>query len=78
MKEDNGNYLLWNNDDSDDDSYETPPETISTDSESEDDDNPSTPENSNDEFENDSKLEEFMNSPEIDTSKELNKLQKLF
>ena len=35
LKEDNGNYLSWNNDDSGDDSYETPPETINTDSESE-------------------------------------------
>ena len=59
MKGDNGNYLSWNNDDSDDDSYET----INTDSELEYDDNPNAPENSDDEFENDSELEEFMNNP---------------
>ena len=40
MKEDNGNYLSLNNDDSDDDSYKTPPETIKTESE----DNPNAPE----------------------------------
>ena len=72
MKEDNGNYLSLNNDDSDDDSYKTPPETINTDTESEDDDNPNAPENSNDEFEkdstfnNNSELEELMNNPAND------------
>ena len=74
MKGDNGNYLLWNNNDLDDDSYETPPETINTDSEPEHDDKTNAPENSDDEFENDSKLEELMNSPENDTAMELNKL----
>ena len=74
MKEDNDNYRSWNKDDLDNYSYKTPPETINTDSESEDDDNPNAPENSNDEFENDSELEEFMNNPANDTAMELNKL----
>ena len=45
---DNGNYLSWNNNDSDNDSYETLPETINTDSEPEYDDDPNPQENSDD------------------------------
>ena len=74
MKEDNGNYLSWNNDNWDDDSYETPPETINSESESEDDDNPNAPENSNNEFENDSEHEEMLNNPANDTAMELCKM----
>ena len=71
MKEDNGNYLSLNNDDSDNDSYKT---------ESEDDDNPNAPENSNDEFENDSifnndsELEELMNNLANGSAMELHKM----
>ena len=46
MMGDNGNFLSGNNDNSDNDSYNTPPETINTDSEPEYDDNPNAPENS--------------------------------
>ena len=74
---DNGNYLSWNNDDSDDDLYDTLPETINTDSEPEYDDNPNAPENSGDEFENDSELEELMNNPSNETAMELKKIAEL-
>ena len=40
----------------------------------EDDDKPNAPENSNNEFENDSELEDFMNNQANDTAMELNKL----
>ena len=74
MKGDNGNYLSWNNDDSDDDSYKTPPETVNTDSETDYDDNPNAQEISEDKIENDAELEEFMNNPANDTAMELSKM----
>ena len=74
MKGDNGNCLSWNNNDSDDDSYETPLETVNTDSETEYDDNPNAQEISEDKIENDAELEEFMNNPANDTAMELSKM----
>ena len=54
MKEDNGNYLSWSNDDSGNVSYKKHSESINTITESEGDDNPNPPKNYNDKFENDS------------------------
>ena len=47
---------------------------INSDSEPEYDDNPNPPENTDDEFENDTELKDFMNNPEKNTAMELNKL----
>ena len=69
-----GSILSGSNDDSDNDSYDTPPETVDTESETEYNDNPNAPEISGDELENDLEIEELLNNPENDTTMELNKL----
>ena len=74
MMGDNGNFLSGNNDDSDNYLYEIPSETINTDSEPDYDNDPNAPENFEDNFENDSEVEELLNNPENDTAMEINKL----
>ena len=74
MMGDNCNFLSGNKDDLDDDSHNTPPETINTDSEPDYEDDPNPRENSEDDFENDSEVEELHNNPENDTAMDLHKL----
>ena len=71
---DSGNFLSWKYNDSDKDLYETPPETLDTESEPEYDDNPNAPEISEDDLENDSEVEELLNKPENDTALDLHRL----
>ena len=68
-----GSILLGGNDDSDDESCKTPPETVDTESKTEHNDNPNTPEISEDELENDLEVEELLNNPENDTAMDLHK-----
>ena len=68
-----GSILSGDNNDSDNKSYKTPPETVDTESETEQDDNPNVPENSEDELEDDLEIEELLNNPENDTVMDLHK-----
>ena len=70
---DNGNFISGTNDDSEDDSYNTPPKIVK-DSDPEYDDNPNAPENSEDDFKNNSEVEELLDNPENDTAIDLHKL----
>ena len=68
------NFLSGTHSDLDKDSYETPLETLDTESELEYDDDPNTPELSDDNLENDSEVEELLNRPENDTAISLHSL----
>ena len=57
-----GSILSGGKDNSDNESYKTPPETADTESETEQDDNPNVPENSKEELEGDSEIEELLNN----------------
>ena len=74
MMGDNGNFLSGTHNDSDEDSYKTPLETLDTESEPEYYDIPNAPELSEDNLKNDLEVEELLNNPENDTALDLQKM----
>ena len=68
-----GSILLGSKDNSDENSFKTPPETVDKESETEHDDNLNPPEISEDELGNDSEVEKLLNNPENDTAMDLHK-----
>ena len=68
-----GSILLGSKDNSDENSFKTPPEMVDKESETEHDDNLNPPEISEDELGNDSEVKELLNNPENDTAMDLHK-----
>ena len=70
-----GNYLSGTNSDSDEEYYDTPPESLDTDTDPEEDsDDPNAPENSEDDITQDEDINELQNRPENDTAVKLGNL----
>ena len=64
-----GNYLSGTHSDSDEESYDTPPETLDTESDPElDNDDPNSPELSEDDLTEDEDIDELQNLPENNTA----------
>ncbi len=64
-----GNHPSGTHSDSDEDDYETPPETLDSDNDlEEENDNPNVPENSDDKISEDEDIEDLQNRPENDTA----------
>ena len=70
-----GSILLGSKDNSDENSFKTPPEMVDKESEIEHDDNLNPPEISKDELGNESEVEELLNNPENDTAMDLHKFR---
>ena len=68
-----GSILLGSKDNSDENSFKTPPEMVDKESKTEHDDNLNPPEISEDELGNDLEVEELLNIPENDTAMDLHK-----